>query len=201
VSPIDDEDDGHVAIQLLQDLKQLRGKSCIDCDKSYCGHEVLFSIAMGFKDAPRCLPCLAKGLKRNLIELRDQLRDYIQRKNCFRQAWDHASDQEGLSRTITPKCLWSPDTIQFAALSSSSRDVVMENAFPIASEWNAGQMGCGDLVLALRNKLNALKPGEVLKLTALDPAAPEDLPSWCRLTGHKMLQMNHPEYYIQRKEN
>jgi tRNA 2-thiouridine synthesizing protein A len=66
--------------------------------------------------------------------------------------------------------------------------------------WDAGDMGCGDLVLALRNRLSALTPGGVLKVTAFDPAAPEDLPAWCRLTGHRLLHAHHPEFYIMRKE-
>jgi len=45
-----------------------------------------------------------------------------------------------------------------------------------------------------------MRPGEVLRVTALDPGAPEDLPAWCRLTGHTLLQWEHPEYRIRRKE-
>lgn len=61
-------------------------------------------------------------------------------------------------------------------------------------------MACGDLVLALRGRLNALAGGTVLKVTARDPAAPLDLPAWCRLTGHRLLAAEHPDYFIQRKE-
>jgi tRNA 2-thiouridine synthesizing protein A len=60
-------------------------------------------------------------------------------------------------------------------------------------------MGCGDLVLALRLRLQKLEPGAVLKVTARDPAAPEDLPAWCRLTGHRLVWASHPEYLIERK--
>jgi len=69
-----------------------------------------------------------------------------------------------------------------------------------AAVWDAGDMACGDLVLALRGRLNALAPGSVLKVTAHDTAAPYDLPAWCRLTGHRMLTAKHPDYFIQRKE-
>jgi tRNA 2-thiouridine synthesizing protein A len=55
-------------------------------------------------------------------------------------------------------------------------------------------------VLELRNRLKALSPGAVLEVTARDPGAPEDLPAWCRLTGHQLLQAAHPRYLIQRKE-
>jgi tRNA 2-thiouridine synthesizing protein A len=61
-------------------------------------------------------------------------------------------------------------------------------------------MGCGDLVLALRGRLAALRPGAVLRVVARDPAAPEDLPAWCRLTGHTLARADHPVYDIRRKE-
>jgi tRNA 2-thiouridine synthesizing protein A len=61
-------------------------------------------------------------------------------------------------------------------------------------------MGCGDLVFQLRMHLLPLKPGAVLKITARDPGAPEDLPAWCRLTGHTLVRSEHPLYWIKRKE-
>jgi tRNA 2-thiouridine synthesizing protein A len=54
------------------------------------------------------------------------------------------------------------------------------------AEWNAGDLGCGTLVLDLRKRLRAM-PGRVLKVIALDLGAPEDLPAWCRLTQNELL--------------
>lgn len=54
------------------------------------------------------------------------------------------------------------------------------------AEWDAGDLGCGDLVLELRGKLLAM-PGKVLKLIARDPGAPADIPAYCRMTGHQLL--------------
>lgn len=68
-------------------------------------------------------------------------------------------------------------------------------------EWNAGDLGCGDLVLQLRFKMDTLEPGQVLRLVALDPGVPADLPAWCRMTGHAMLTADHPVYLIRRKEH
>jgi len=67
--------------------------------------------------------------------------------------------------------------------------------------WDAGDMGCGDLVLQLRLRLRELEPGTVLRVTATDPGAPEDLPAWCGMTGHSLLHGEHPHYYIRKKEN
>jgi tRNA 2-thiouridine synthesizing protein A len=68
-------------------------------------------------------------------------------------------------------------------------------------EWNAGHLGCGDLVLELMQRMKALRPGQVLKLVALDPGAPADIPAWCRMTGHTLLEEAPPEYFIRRKEH
>ena len=74
-------------------------------------------------------------------------------------------------------------------------------SLPEAQEtWDAGDLGCGDLVLELHGRLKRMRPGEVIKLCARDPGAPEDLPAWCRLTGHRLLHAQHPNYWIQRKE-
>jgi tRNA 2-thiouridine synthesizing protein A len=51
-----------------------------------------------------------------------------------------------------------------------------------ADEWDAGDMGCGELLIHLSMKMKQLQPGELFKLIALDPGAVEDMPAWCRLT-------------------
>ncbi len=66
------------------------------------------------------------------------------------------------------------------------------------ARWDAGTMGCGELVLELRFLMADLPKGAQLHLTALDPGAPEDLPAWCRMTGHRLLRTSHPEYWIER---
>jgi tRNA 2-thiouridine synthesizing protein A len=68
------------------------------------------------------------------------------------------------------------------------------------AEWDAGDIGCGDLVLELRIRVMALDPGAVFKLVARDPGAPADLPAWCRMTGHTLLSAAPPVYLIRRKE-
>jgi tRNA 2-thiouridine synthesizing protein A len=68
------------------------------------------------------------------------------------------------------------------------------------AEWDAGDMGCGDLVLELQARVRRLDAGQVLKLVARDPGAPADLPAWCRMTGHALVAEQHPVYFIRRKE-
>ena len=68
-----------------------------------------------------------------------------------------------------------------------------------ADEWDAGDMGCGEILILLRSRMQKLAPGEVLKLTARDLGAPEDLPAWCRLTGRRLLRADHPDYWIEQR--
>lgn len=67
-------------------------------------------------------------------------------------------------------------------------------------EWDAGDLGCGELVLELRMRMGAMRPGEILRLIARDPGAPQDMPAWCRMTGHTLVSQQHPMYLIRRKE-
>jgi tRNA 2-thiouridine synthesizing protein A len=69
------------------------------------------------------------------------------------------------------------------------------------AEWDAGDMGCGELVLELRTKMLALRPGEYFRLIARDPGASEDLPAWCRMTGHRLVQAKHPQYLIETRKD
>ena len=61
--------------------------------------------------------------------------------------------------------------------------------------WDAGDMGCGELVLDLRFRLQAM-PGRVLKLVATDAGAPEDIPAYCRMTRHELVHAEPPAYWI-----
>ena len=68
------------------------------------------------------------------------------------------------------------------------------------SDWDAGDLACGELVLELRLRMRKLASGQVLRLTALDPGAPADIPAWCRMTRHH-LSYSDPVahlYFIQR---
>ncbi len=62
-----------------------------------------------------------------------------------------------------------------------------EEDLDAAEEWDAGDMGCGELLAELRKRLRRM-PTQTLKLVARDPGAPLDLPAWCRLTGNELLR-------------
>jgi tRNA 2-thiouridine synthesizing protein A len=188
---------------LLCDLKLLRESRCHGCGATICGHEALMSFTMGFKDAPKCWPCLANIMEHKKEDLRDRLFAYIKHRSCHYEGWRWASREEGFEPDKLPGCLWPSD--------SSNKDgydlsYSMPNANPIPDaeidydmEWNAGNIGCGDLVLELRIKIQRLQPGQILKLIATDSGAPKDLPAWCRMTGHALVYSHHPNYLIKRK--
>jgi tRNA 2-thiouridine synthesizing protein A len=66
--------------------------------------------------------------------------------------------------------------------------------------WDAGDLGCGELVIVLRWRLLELRPGAHFHLTATDPGAIHDIPAWCRLTGHGLVSAAPPRFLIRRRD-
>lgn len=184
--PDEDED-----TRPLLELRRLVGGACWDCAIRYTAHEAVWNVALGFKDAPRCLPCMSRRLGRDAEELRSQVTDYVHRRDCYLRAWREADRLEAATASTTVPTVHVPTVTQ-------------EESPPISSTaddaWDAGDMGCGELVMQLRNRLNKLMPGIVFTVRATDPAAPEDIPAWCRLTGHPLVSAEHPVYRIRRRE-
>jgi tRNA 2-thiouridine synthesizing protein A len=183
-------------------LERAQGLPCVGCGAEVCSHEAVMCLAMGFKNRPRCLSCLAAGLARERRELRNHLFAYVDHHECLRAGWDWASRREGFDTESPPACLWTAgeEVASVADMNDNHPQQRMVRQPPTDAEWDAADLGCGELVLELRMRLQSMKPGEILKLTARDPGAPEDLPAWCRLTGHSLLSSQHPEYWIKRKE-
>ncbi|WP_241030375.1 sulfurtransferase TusA family protein [Paraburkholderia sp. Ac-20347] len=61
-----------------------------------------------------------------------------------------------------------------------------DSSAPFDVEWDAGDLGCGELLLKLRVRLRTM-PGKIIRLIARDRGAIEDIPSYCRITGHQLL--------------
>jgi tRNA 2-thiouridine synthesizing protein A len=187
-------------LKLLADLQGLRGRLCQHCESELCHHEALFSLSMGFKNTPLCCSCLAAELEREPVQMRDELWSFIVHRPCHRAGWAWANREEGYDPADLPGCLWpSP---RKASERPHEAETVEKAAESCESEiWNAGDMACGDLVLELRMRLRRMKPRQILRITATDPGAREDIPAWCRLTGHTLLSVEHPQYWIERKED
>ena len=195
---------------VFAELDRASGAACASCGAVLCGHEAMVSLVCGYKAAPRCLACVAADMGIAAIELRDRTWRYVHGRDCFLQGWREASRREGFSKDVRPPCLWGgkfaaavtpPSARQAGAGSQRTAPAPRDgekNAAPTTAdaEWNAGTMACGELVVQLRARFGALPSGSVLLLTALDPAAPEDIPAWCRLTGHGLAGAEHPRYWI-----
>lgn len=182
-----EESEGEEPARLNAWLAAMSNAPCSSCGKALCGHERLRSRAIAGSHAPRCLACLGSGMRRDQQELQESLDAYIRRRACFASAWAGIDASECGHRlagndqpTVKPP--------EVAVDWSSAGEF-----------WDAGDLGCGDLVLPLRSRLRAMAPGARLHLRATDPAAPADLPAWCRLTGHTLVAGMHPDYLIQRR--
>lgn len=193
-----DPDEFQRAEELLAQLAAWEGRACARCAGALCGHELTISWAMGFKQRPLCLSCVASGLDRPREEFREDVHARVTRRDCFRQGWLWASQREGYAANDRPPCLWSDDAA--APVSEALTPTEVVGALEADGHWDAGDMSCGDLVLALRWKLAELAPRAVLKLRATDTGAPEDIPAWCRVTRNPLLREEHPHYWIQRKD-
>jgi tRNA 2-thiouridine synthesizing protein A len=199
----DDQDEVEA---LLCSLKSIRACQCVGCGKSVCAHESLMSLVMGFKDAPRCLQCLSADLAQKKEELRDHLVGLITKRLCYNEGWVWANREEGFAANDLPGCLWPKDNASekdgqaTAAPFARSHDLSgsdLLSKFDV--EWDAGDMGCGDLVLELRMRMQSLQSGWIMKLRAANSGAEKDIPSWCRMTGNTLLLQQRPFYIIKKK--
>ncbi len=60
--------------------------------------------------------------------------------------------------------------------------------------FDAGDLGCADgLATEFRRRIGAIPMGDVLVVTARDPAAKEDLPPLARMMGHEVLSIETPD--------
>ncbi|MGH2408886.1 MAG: sulfurtransferase TusA family protein [Chloroflexota bacterium] len=67
--------------------------------------------------------------------------------------------------------------------------------------YDAGDKGCGDgplddIALLIRK----MRAGQTLEIHATEPSVAVDLPAWCRLTGHRMVEHAGDHYLVRRKD-
>ena len=200
--------------RVVAELERSTDAPCSGCGTVLCGHAVLFSLSAGHQDAPLCERCLHEELDGDPVATRARLVRFVLSKDCLRRGWRIAGLREGTSSDERPECLVvlaaSGGSVSTAddgdeAPAVSPVDSGAEYAGTAdagtahADEWDAGDLACGTLVLRLRMRMKALAPGDVLLLTATDDGAPNDIPAWCRLTGHALVAEEHPRYWIRRR--
>lgn len=55
---------------------------------------------------------------------------------------------------------------------------------------DAKRLLCPMPVIRAQNKIEELAEGDILKVICTDPGATNDVPAWCRINGHKVLDIN-----------
>ena len=108
----------------------------------------------------------------------------------------------GVRRTETCLVLWSGQ-----ASASDRSDLAFEAATPSPTPvvalfdadgfYDAGDRGCAegplDRIAALMRQLES---GQTLEIRATDPSVTVDLPAWCRMTGHTVVDQQEDRYLI-----
>jgi len=200
------------------------GRTCASCDARLIGHDAVMGLFLGFRDAPRCIPCLAAAHAAETGAFLERGARSIRPLDCYRAGWAHADRQLDAAgawpEERVPSRLRMDDDDDFddddldeedddfapgrtvATANASANAAPNEGAatFDDAGErWDAGDKGCGELVLTLKVRLSKMEPDALLHLTATDPGAREDIPAWCRLTGHRLERAEPPHFLIARR--
>jgi tRNA 2-thiouridine synthesizing protein A len=55
-------------------------------------------------------------------------------------------------------------------------------------ELDTRRLLCPMPVIRTQNRVAELQPGDTLEVVSTDPGALSDIPAWCRINGHKVLQ-------------
>jgi len=82
----------------------------------------------------------------------------------------------------------------------STPEIKTTGELEIARRWNAGEAGCGALILGLKQEIERIEAGELLEVTARDAAAPIDLLAWCQMTANTLVAEDHPTYVLRKKD-
>ena len=58
---------------------------------------------------------------------------------------------------------------------------------------NAKRLLCPLPVIRTQDKVKTMKTGDVLEVVCTDPGVMQDIPTWCRINGHKVLETRSEE--------
>ena len=53
---------------------------------------------------------------------------------------------------------------------------------------DARRLLCPLPVIKVQNKVKSLSPGDQLEVLCTDPGTLEDIPTWCRMYGHRVIE-------------
>jgi tRNA 2-thiouridine synthesizing protein A len=55
--------------------------------------------------------------------------------------------------------------------------------------YDAGEAGCGELIMNVFLNVKKMQKGEIIHVISYDLGAKEDIPAWCRMQGHSLLEV------------
>ena len=58
---------------------------------------------------------------------------------------------------------------------------------------DARRLLCPMPVIRTQDKVEQLSPGDTLEVVCTDPGVLNDIPAWCRINGHKVLQSSEQD--------
>ncbi len=73
------------------------------------------------------------------------------------------------------------------------RDAMPEAAPDFQVELDTTGLYCPEPIMLMHNKVRDMRPGEVLKVTASDPATTRDVPKFCQFLGHELIRQEELE--------
>lgn len=60
-------------------------------------------------------------------------------------------------------------------------------------EVDARRLLCPMPVIRLQDRINQLPSGSEVRITCTDPGTQNDIPTWCRINGHRVLESSQQE--------
>jgi tRNA 2-thiouridine synthesizing protein A len=61
-------------------------------------------------------------------------------------------------------------------------------------ELDARRLLCPMPVIRTQDRVKQLQKGDVLSVACTDPGVMQDIPAWCRINGHKVLETQSDDY-------
>ena len=61
---------------------------------------------------------------------------------------------------------------------------------------DARNLLCPMPVIRVQDRVVGMQPGERLETVATDPGALQDIPAWCRINGHKVIETRCGDYEV-----
>jgi len=59
----------------------------------------------------------------------------------------------------------------------------------VREQLDARRLLCPLPVIRTQDRVNTMAAGELLEVICTDPGAASDIPAWCRINGHKVIEM------------